>query len=142
MESSANKSFWNLCQNRLLNARECLGNFSFCQKFLTRNSLFLPETHFSYSKLAFLTRNLLFLLETHFSYSKLAFLTRNSLFLLETRFSYSKLTFLTRNSLFSLETHFSYSKLTFPGNTLFGTFYLTMDIQNFATLATGKFSGS
>ena len=68
--------------------------------FLTRNSLFLIETHFSYSKLAFL-------LETHFSYSKLAFLTRNSLFLLETRFSYSKLTFLTRNSLFLLETHFS-----------------------------------
>ena len=104
--------------------------------FLTRNSLFLIETHFSYSKLAF------FLLETHFSYSKLAFLTRNSLFLLETRFSYSKLTFLTRNSLFLLETHFSYSKLTFPGNTLFGSFYLTMDFQNVATLATGKFSGS
>ena len=80
MESSAIKSFWNLCQNRLLNARECLGNFSFCQKFLTRNSLFLLETHFSYSKLAFLTRNSLFLLETHFSYSKLTFLTRNSLF--------------------------------------------------------------
>ena len=80
MESSAIKSFWNLCQNRLLNARECLGNISFCQKFLTRNSLFLLETHFSYSKLAFLTRNSLFLLETHFSYSKLTFLTRNSLF--------------------------------------------------------------
>ena len=48
---------------------------------------------FSYSKLTFLTRNSLFLLETHFSYSKLTFLTRNSLFLLETHFSYSKLTF-------------------------------------------------
>ena len=85
-------------------------------------------THFSYSKLTFLTtfltRNSLFKLETHFSYSKLAFLTRNSLFLLETRFSYSKLifnsksTFLTRNSLFLLETHFSYSKLTFLNRTL------------------------
>ena len=103
---------------------------------------FLLETHFSYSKLAFLTRNSLFLLETRFSYSKLAFLTRNSLFLLETHFSYSKLAFLTRNSLFLLETHFSYSKLTFPGNTLFGSFFLTTDIQNVATLATGKFSRS
>ena len=92
--------------------------------FLTRNSLFLIETHFSYSKLAFL-------LETHFSYSKLAFLTRNSLFLLETRFSYSKLTFLTRNSLFLLETHFSYSKLTFlTRNSLFqGTLYLAAFIS-------------
>ena len=71
--------------------------------FLTRNSLFLLETHFFNSKLTFLTRNSLFLPETHF-------LTRNSLFLLETHFSYSKLTFLTRNSLFLLETHFSYSK--------------------------------
>ena len=129
------RDFCNLCQNCLLNARKCLGNFSFCQKFLTRNSLFLLETRLSYSKLTFLTRNSLFLLETHFSYSKLTFITRNSLFLLETRFSYSKLTFLTRNSLLLLETHFS-------GNTLFDSFYLTMDIQNIATLATGKFSGS
>ena len=58
------------------------------------------------------TRNSLFLLETCFCYSKLAFLTRNSLFLLETHFSYWKLTFLTQNSLSLLETHFSYSKLT------------------------------
>ena len=95
--------------------------------FLTRNSLFLLETRFYYSKLAFLTRNSLFvtrnslfLLETRFSYSKLTFLTRNSLFLLETRFSYSKLAFLTRNSLFLLETRFSYSKLTFlTRNSLF-----------------------
>ena len=64
-------------------------------------------TPFTYSKLTFLTRNSLFLLETHF------FLTQNSFFLLETHFSYSKLAFLTRNSLFLLETHFSYSKLTF-----------------------------
>ena len=78
--------------------------------FLTRNSLFLLETRFSYSKLAFLTRNSLFLLETRFSNSKLTFLTRNSLFLLETRFSYSKLTFLTRNSLFLLETHFFFTR--------------------------------
>ena len=86
----------------------------------------------SYSKLTFLTRNSLFLLETHFSYSKLAFFfTRNSLFLLETRFSYSKLTFLTRNSLFLLETHFSYSKLTFlTRNSLFqGTLYLAAFIS-------------
>ena len=99
MESSAIKSFWNLCQNRLLNARVSW-QFLFLSKVSTRNSLFLLETHFSYSKLAFLTRNSLYLLETHFSYSKLAFLTRNSLFLLETHFSYSKITFLTRNSLF------------------------------------------
>ena len=108
MESSAIKRFLELMPKllSLLNTRECLGNFSLSKvsfsklAFLTRNSLFLLETHFSYSKLAFLTRNSLFLLETHFSYSKLAFPTRNSLFLLETRFSYSKLTFLTRNSLF------------------------------------------
>ena len=142
------RNFWNLCQNRLLIPHECLGNFSLSKvsysklTFLTRNSLFLLETHFSYSKLTFLTRNSLFSLETRFSYSKLTFLTRNSLFLLETRFSYSKLTFLTRNSLFFLETHFSYSKLTFPGNTLFGSCYLTVGIQNLATLATGKFSRS
>ena len=86
---------------------------SLCQKFLTRNSLFLLETHFSYSKLAFLTRKSLFLLGTHFSYSKLAFLTRNSLFLPE-------LTFLARNSLFLLETHFYNSKLAFlTRNSLF-----------------------
>ena len=60
----------------------------------------------SYSKLTFLTRNSLFLLKTRFSYWKLAslnlkltFLTQNSLFFFETRF-------------FKLETHFSYSKLT------------------------------
>ena len=54
--------------------------------------------NFSYSKLTFLTRNPLFLLETHF------FLTRNSLFLLETHFFLnSKLTFLTRNSIYLLE---------------------------------------
>ena len=96
---------------------------------------FLLETHFSYSKLTILTQNSLFLLETHFSYSKLTFLTWNSFFLLKTHFSYSKLTFLTQNSLFLLET-------LFHGNTLFGSFYLTMDIQNVATIATGKFSGS
>ena len=110
MESFAIKRFLELMPKllSLLNTRECLGNFSLSKvsysklAFLTRNSLFLLETHFSYSKLAFLTRNSLYLLETHFSYSaaKLAFPTRNSLFLLETRFSYSKLTFLTRISLF------------------------------------------
>ena len=149
MESSAIKRFLELIPKPLTKCARVSWQFIFLSKvsyskltFLTRNSLFLLETHISYSKLAFLTRNSLFLLETHFSYSKLTFLTRNSLFLLETHFSYSKLTFLTRNSLFLLETHFSYSKLTFPGNTLFGSFYLTMGVQNVATLATGKFSRS
>ena len=101
------KSFWNLCQKPLTKCARVSWQFLFLSKvsyskltFLTRNSLFLLETHFSYSKLTFLTRNSLFLLETHFPYSKLTFLTRNSLFVLETHFSYSKLTFLTRNSLF------------------------------------------
>ena len=126
MESSAIKRFLELMPKPLTKCTRVSWQFLFLSKV-------------SYSKLTFLTRNSLFLHETHFSYSKLAFLTRNSLFLLETHFSYSKLAFLTRNSLFLLETHFSYSKFTFPGNTLFGSFYLTMDIQNVATLATGKF---
>ena len=129
MESSAIKRFLELMSKPLTKCARVSWQFLFLSKV-------------SYSKLTFLTRNSLFLLETHFSYSKLAFLTRNSLFLLETHFSYSKLAFLTRNSLFLLETHFSYSKLTFSGNTLFGSFYLKMDIQSVATLATGKFSGS
>ena len=129
MESSAIKRFLELIPKPLTKCARVSWQFIFLSKV-------------SYSKLTFLTRNSLFLLETHFSYSKLTFLTRDSLFLLETRFSYSKLTFLTRNSLFLLETHFSYSKLTFPGNTLFGSFYLTMGVQNVATLATGKFSRS
>ena len=129
MESSAIKRFLELIPKPLTKCVRVSWQFIFLSKV-------------SYSKLTFLTRNSLFLLDTHFSYSKLAFLTRNSLFLLETHFSYSKLTFLTRNSLFLLETHFSYSKLTFSGNTLFGSFYLTMGVQNVATLATGKFSRS
>ena len=129
MESSAIKRFLELIPKPLTKCARVSWQFIFLSKV-------------SYSKLTFLTRSSLFLLETHFSYSKLTFLTRNSLFLLETHFSYSKLTFLTRNSLFLLETRFSYSKLTFPGNTLFGSFYLTMGVQNVATLATGKFSRS
>ena len=132
MESSAIKRFLELIPKPLTKCASVLAIYLFVKSFLL-------ETHFSYSKLTFLTRNSLFLLETRFSYSKLTFLTRNSLLLLETRFSYSKLTFLTRNSFFLLETHFSYSKLTFPGSTLFGSFYLTMGVQNVATLATGKF---
>ena len=94
MESSAIKRFLELIPKPLTKCVRVSWQFIFLSKV-------------SYSKLTFLTRNSLFLLETHFSYSKLAFLTRNSLFLLETRFSYSKLAFLTRNSLFLLETHFS-----------------------------------
>ena len=110
---------------------------------LTRNSLFLLETRFSYSKLtfltrnslfysklAFLTRNSLFLLEIRFSYSELTFLTRNSHFLLETRFSYSKLTYLSRNSLFLLETRFSYSKLISLLETHFSYSKLTFLTRN------------
>ena len=122
IESSVIKRFLELMPKPLTKCAQVSWQFLFVKSFLL-------ETHFSYSKLTFLTRNSLFLLETSFSYSKLTFLTRNSLFLLETHFSYS-------------ETHFSYSKLTFPGNTIFGSFYLTVGIQNVATLATGKFSRS
>ena len=127
MESSAIKGFLELMPKPLTKCARVSWQFLFLSKvsyskftFLTRNSLFLHETHFYNSKLAFLTRNSLSLLETHFSYSKLAFLTRNSLSLLETYFSYSKLAFLTRNSLFLLETQFSYAKLPFlTRNSLF-----------------------
>ena len=122
MESSAIKGFLDLMPKPLTKCARVSWQFHFVKSFLLEN-------HFSYSKLIFLL-------------AKLAFRTRNSLFLLETHFSYSKLAFLTRNSLFLLETHFSYSKLTFPGNTLFGSLFLTMGIQNVATLATGKFSRS
>ena len=135
MESSVIRGFLELMPKPLTKCTRVSWQFLFVKSFFL-------ATHFSYSKLTFLTRNSLFLLKTHFSYSKLAFLTRNSLFLLETHFSYSKLTFLTQNSLFLLETHFSYSKLTFPVNTLYGSLFLTMGIQNVATLATGKFSRS